>query len=160
MKESGIKGLIIRPMEEEDVVKASELEAATFSMPWKAEDFLEMVRATYAYYFVAQMAENIVGIIGLRDICGEGEITNVAVSEDLRGLGIGRKLMQAALEQCGKLGIEAVTLEVRQSNEAAIGLYHAFGFESEGVRPGFYDNPKEDALIMWRRGQETRGLEC
>ena len=172
----------IRSMEAKDVVEASKIEAEVFSMPWKAEDFLEMVEAPYAYYFVAcvsyaplkargeasEMAvdasevgseiseksgevERIVGIIGLRDIAGEAEITNVAVKGEYRGLGIGRKLLEKALDQCSQLKINDVTLEVRASNQVAINLYESVGFKGEGYRPNFYEHPTEDALIMWKR---------
>lgn len=172
----------IRSMEAKDVVEASKIEAEVFSMPWKAEDFLEMVEAPYAYYFVACVsyaplkargeasemavdasevgseiseksgeAERIVGIIGLRDIAGEAEITNVAVKGEYRGLGIGRKLLEKALDQCSQLKINDVTLEVRASNQVAINLYESVGFKGEGYRPNFYEHPTEDALIMWKR---------
>lgn len=138
-------------MEEGDVEKAAALEAKTFSMPWKAGDFLEMINAEYAYYFVAVQEQEIVGIIGLRDILGEGEITNVAVEEAHRRKGIARQLLDRVIKRAQELGIKALTLEVRRSNVAAISLYESFGFEIEGVRPHFYDKPTEDALIMWAR---------
>lgn len=138
-------------MEEGDVEKAAALEAKTFSMPWKAGDFLEMINAEYAYYFVAVQEQEIVGIIGLRDILGEGEITNVAVEETHRRKGIARQLLDRVIKRAQELGIKALTLEVRRSNVAAISLYESFGFEIEGVRPHFYDKPTEDALIMWAR---------
>ncbi len=144
--------LIIRPMEDADVIAASELESATFSMPWKADDFLEMVNADYAYYYVATAENKLVGIAGLRDIAGEGEITNIAVDTQYRGLKIGKNLVQTLLDKCDELNIKDVTLEVRVSNDTAVNLYKSLGFVSEGVRPGFYEKPAEDALIMWRRG--------
>ena len=130
---------------------ASKLEEAAFSMPWKVMDFLEMIEKTYAYYFVADIDGAIVGVIGFRDIVGEGEITNVVVDEACRRCGVGRLLVEKALAKAKELGISDVTLEVRASNEGAIKLYEEFGFEQEGVRPHFYERPDEDALIMWRR---------
>lgn len=130
---------------------ASKLEEAAFSMPWKVMDFLEMIEKTYAYYFVADSDGSIVGIIGFRDIAGEGEITNVVVDEACRRCGVGRLLVEKALAKAKELGISDVTLEVRASNEGAIKLYEEFGFKQEGVRPHFYERPDEDALIMWRR---------
>ena len=120
-------------------------------MPWKTMDFLEMIEKTYAYYFVADIDGAIVGIIGFRDIVGEGEITNVVVDEAYRRCGVGRLLVQKALSKAEELGITDVTLEVRVSNAGAIRLYEEFGFIEEGVRPHFYEKPDEDALIMWRR---------
>lgn len=144
--------VLVRPMEDTDVIEASYLEKATFSMPWKSEDFLEMIKADYAYYYVAMAGNKLVGIAGLRDVAGEGEITNIAVNQDYRGLKIGKALIRTLMDKCDELKIKDVTLEVRVSNKTAIGLYESFGFVNEGIRPGFYEKPAEDAMIMWRRG--------
>lgn len=143
--------VIVREMTGEDADRASELEELVFSMPWKSSDFLEMIEKTYAHYYVADDAGEIAGIIGLRDVAGEGEISNVAVHPDRRREGIGSLLLKRALDKCRELSITDVTLEVRASNEAAVRLYESFGFKSEGIRPGFYEKPAEDALIMWKR---------
>lgn len=153
MKELLPKAPIIRPMTENDVEDAAKLEERCFSMPWKAADFAQMISAPYAHYFVAKLQEKTVGIIGLRELAGDAEITNVAVDESCRRRGIGRMLVSTVMQKCDELGINDVTLEVRVSNLGAIALYKEFGFESEGIRPGFYDNPNEDALILWRRKQ-------
>ena len=81
----------------------------------------------------------------------EGDITNVVVDESCRGRGLGRGLVSRLLEEGKARGIRAFTLEVRVGNAGAIRLYEELGFRSEGVRKGFYDLPKEDALIMWKR---------
>lgn len=143
--------IIVREMTIEDVEAASAIEAKVFSMPWKADDFAEMVAAEYAYYYVALTENKVVGIIGLRNLSGEGEITNVAVEEEYRRYGIGSKLLDRTLDQCSQLGIKDVSLEVRESNVPAISLYESRGFVTEGIRKGFYEKPREDALIMWRR---------
>lgn len=143
--------ILIRPMEEKDVESAGSLESAVFSMPWKSEDFLEMIQRPYAYYFVAEDAGEIVGICGLIDAAGEGEIVNVVTAPSKRRRGIARSLLKRALDQCSQLEIKDVTLEVRTGNEPAIRLYESFGFKGEGIRPNFYEKPKEDALIMWKR---------
>ena len=151
MKESETKEVIIKELTKEDVGAAAKLEAKTFSMPWKASDFLEMVNADYAHYYVAVIGKRTVGILGLRNIAGEGEITNVVVEKSERRKNIASLLMETALEKCDELGIKDVTLEVRISNTPAIKLYEKFGFKEEGIRPSFYEKQKEDALIMWRR---------
>ena len=102
-------------------------------------------------YMVAQTGDTIIGGAGMRNIAGDGEITNVAILEEYRGRGYGKKLLTALLEEGTKMGANAFTLEVRISNTPAIRLYESLGFVSEGVRPGFYERPKEDALIMWKR---------
>jgi len=143
--------IIVREMTIEDVEAASAIEAKVFSMPWKADDFAEMIAAEYAHYYVALTDNKVVGIIGLRNLSGEGEITNVAVEEEYRRYGIGSKLLDRTLDQCSQLGIKDVSLEVRESNVPAISLYESRGFVTEGIRKGFYEKPREDALIMWRR---------
>lgn len=143
--------LRIREMQAADVEAASRIESEAFSMPWSARDFLEMVEADYAYYYVAELDGKIAGCCGIRNIAGEGEITNVVVAASYRKQGIGRKMMEYMLERAEENGMGDCTLEVRVSNQPAIRLYESLGFKSEGVRPGFYEKPREDALIMWKR---------
>lgn len=143
--------LQIREMEASDVEEASRLESEAFSMPWSARDFLEMVEADYAHYYVAENEGQIIGCCGIRNIAGEGEITNVVVDSACRNQGIGYKMMQYMLEKAAGQNITACTLEVRVSNKAAIRLYERLGFKGEGIRPRFYEKPIEDALIMWKR---------
>lgn len=141
----------IRELTEADVQAVSRIEAATFSMPWSADDFLEMVKADYAYYYVAEADGEIAGCCGIRNMAGEGEITNVVVAEAFRRKGIGREMLEYMLERAKEAGIGDCTLEVRVSNLPAIRLYEKLGFKAEGIRPGFYEKPAEDALIMWKR---------
>ena len=93
----------------------------------------------------------IVAECGVRDIMGEGEITNVAVHPDFRGQGIARQMMKHVLQDSLIKGMTAFTLEVRAGNQPAIALYERFGFRTEGIRQAFYEDPVEDALIMWLR---------
>jgi len=141
----------IRELTAADVEEVSRIEQETFSMPWQPQDFLEMVEADYAYYYVAEEDGEIAGCCGIRNMAGEGEITNVAVAKKFRRKGIGRALMEYMLKEAELLGMESTTLEVRISNIPAIRLYESLGFKGEGVRPNFYEKPKEDALIMWKR---------
>lgn len=148
----------IRELTAEDVEVVSRIEQETFSMPWSSRDFLEMVEADYAYYYVAEVEGEIVGCCGIRNMAGEGEITNVVVASDFRGKGIGRALMEHMLREAALHGMGDCTLEVRVSNVPAIHLYESLGFKSEGIRPGFYERPKEDAVIMWKRQAEHGGF--
>lgn len=143
--------LLIREMKADDVEIVSKIESEVFSMPWSAKDFLEMVEADYAYYYVAEVDGEIAGCCGIRNIAGEGEITNVVVAPPHRKKGIALKMMEYMLERAVEVGIGDCTLEVRVSNQPAIRLYERLGFKGEGVRPHFYDKPDEDALIMWKR---------
>ena len=143
--------MTVREMTRADVEAVCRIERERLSMPWPAADLLEMIEADYAHYYVAQEAGQIVGCCGIRNLAGEGEITNVAVAPGARRQGIGRKMMEHLLQEASVHKIEACTLEVRISNIPAIRLYESLGFRGEGVRPRFYEKPQEDALIMWKR---------
>ena len=143
--------VIIKPLTEEYVDQVCVLEEEAFSMPWHKESFLEMIANENACYLVALVGDEVVASCGLRHIVGEGEITNVVTKNTMRGKGVGRQILLRLLEEGSKMGAEAFTLEVRVSNAPAIHLYESLGFVSEGVRKNFYEDPTEDALIMWKR---------
>ncbi len=143
--------IIFREMEERDVVAVSRIEEETFSMPWSPESFLEMIRGDKSYYIVAEEDGEIIGSCGVLQVLDEGNITNVVVRKESRGKGIGQKMLQALMAEGEKNGITAFTLEVRVSNVQAIHVYEKLGFVSEGIRKNFYEKPKEDACIMWKR---------
>lgn len=143
--------ITIRKLREEDIEPLSEIEAASFSMPWSPKDFADLLSRPYCTYLVAEVDGVVVGSCGMTNICNEGNIDNVVVAESFRGQGIARKLMRELIALGESMGVEAYTLEVRISNKAAIHVYEKMGFVSEGVRPRFYEKPTEDALIMWRR---------
>lgn len=154
--------ITIRRMEERDAVRAAKLEAQSFSNPWSVQAFRETLQCGYAYYYVAEYTDGtdtepvLIGMCGLRNIAGEGELTNVATDKAYRRKGIAESVLRRALAEGAVLGINAFTLEVRAGNRAAITLYEKLGFEAAGIRRNFYTNPTEDALIMWKR-QETDG---
>lgn len=143
--------LVIKPLTERHVDQVCVLEEEAFSMPWHRESFLEMIQNPDACYLVGLIGEEVVASCGLRNIVGDGEITNVVTKSTMRGKGIGRQMLLQLLEEGTKMGVEAFTLEVRKSNDAAIHLYESLGFMTEGVRKNFYEEPTEDALIMWKR---------
>lgn len=140
-----------RKMEEADVEVVSKIEEETFSMPWSPQSFLEMIRRDDAFYIVAEEDKKIIGACGVMNILGEGDITNIVVKDTRRGEGIGTAMLLALMEEGNKQGITAYTLEVRVSNKAAIHVYEKLGFVLEGIRKNFYERPREDAGIMWKR---------
>lgn len=143
----------IREMQSRDLEKVTALEAACFSMPWKYKDFEEVLTNPHRVYLVAETGgQEIIGGCMLTNIAGEGDISNVAVDESFRGQRIATALLQKLLEYGkDKYGINAFTLEVRSKNIPAIRLYERAGFRAEGIRPNFYDKPKDDAIIMWKK---------
>ena len=143
--------VIYRRMTPEDVPFISKLEEETFSMPWSASSFLEMISKEDARYYVAEEDGRILGGCGVLMVAGEGNITNVVIAPASRNRGIGTAMSQHLMMEGDKEGLTAYTLEVRVSNVVAIHVYEKLGFESVGVRPGFYEKPAEDALIFWKR---------
>ncbi len=143
--------VVYRKMTAEDVPFISRLEEETFSMPWSADSFLEMIGKEDARYYVAEEDGRLLGGCGVLMIAGEGNITNVAIAPEARNRGIGTALLRHLMAEGNREGLTAYTLEVRVSNAAAIHVYEKLGFVSAGVRPGFYEKPVEDALIFWKR---------
>lgn len=135
----------------EDLDQVSKIEAECFSMPWSRKSLEEVLDNPRAFYVTAKEEGNIVGYCGAYVILDEGDINQVAVVPAYRGQGVGRRMMQVLLKRLKQAGARAVTLEVRVSNEPAIALYEALGFQTEGIRKCFYEKPVEDALIMWKR---------
>ncbi len=149
----GVPGKVrIRQMQAEDVDDAYKLESTNLGKEaWTRNQLLEAMTRDDTVYLVAEMAGRITGLCGVRNISGDGEITNVSVSGDVRRMGTGYKMLVQLIQRGYGIGINDYTLEVRASNTAAIRLYEKLGFKSEGVRPGFYDDPKDDAVIYWKR---------
>lgn len=149
----------IRRMSEADTRYVAEIEKATFSQPWSAHAFEESVRDGNAVFLVAEdVGEKdvleIVGYIGMYVSAPEGEITNVAVAENVRGKGFGKALVSSMQKEAEALGVQVIFLEVRDSNASAIHVYGQMGFSEIGKRKGFYDFPKEDARVMrWQSNE-------
>ena len=145
--------LTIREMTMDDVDRVCELEEMVFSMPWHKESFIEMIENKDALYLVAEDADSgVIGCCGMRSIVGEGDISNVAVFPEHRRKGVAHAMLTLLLLRGEKdFGIKEFTLEVRYGNMGAIHLYESLGFVAEGVRKNFYEDPVEDALIMWKR---------
>ena len=141
----------IRALRKEDALPLSKIEQESFSMPWSAEDFAALVAHSYCHYVVAEAAGEVIGCCGYTESCGEGNIDNVVVAPSWRGRGVAQAMLKTLMEQGKAEGVKAYTLEVRVSNAPAIHVYEKLGFVTEGIRPGFYKKPTEDAAIMWRR---------
>ena len=144
--------ITIRKLKESDIAELARIERESFSRPWSEESFRELLTLDYARYLVAEADGEIAGSAGMRVVYGEGDIDNVVVDRKYRGNGIAKALVSELIALGESEGIKEFTLEVRVSNAAAIRVYENAGFTSAGVRPRFYEDPVEDALIMWRRG--------
>ena len=140
-------------MQAADVLAVYRLEEEIFPDPWSADSFLRVLESENDIYLVAVEENEILGYCGLWGVIDEGQITNVAVAEKHRRRGIAKKLLCELMKEAVERRFTEFTLEVRVSNAPAIALYHQLGFREEGIRKDFYEKPREDALIMWLRGQ-------
>lgn len=142
--------LVYRAMTLMDVPEILEIEQEAFSCPWTEEAFRnELINNHFARYMVIVHDGRIIGYGGMWVIIDEAHITNIAIRGDYRGKGIGESLLTEMQKLAIYFGAVRMTLEVRASNEVAKGLYRKLGFEEAGVRPGYYSDNQEDALIMW-----------
>lgn len=140
-----------RQLCEDDLDRICEMEERSFSMPWKREDFKDLLEHDESVYMVILLDGFIIGAAGYTFNGFEGYINNVVIDEDFRGKGYSKVLMESLLDHGRKEGINEYTLEVRVSNTPAVKLYESLGFISEGVRKNFYERPVEDAFVMWLR---------
>ena len=134
-----------------DLDDVCRIEESSFSMPWKREDFQDLIDSSNSIYLVILAGDRVVGAAGYTFNGFEGYINNVVIDIDYRGQGLGGVLMKELLTVGRKNGVHEFTLEVRVSNIPAIKLYESLGFKSEGVRKNFYERPVEDAEVMWLR---------
>ncbi len=148
----------LTPMTMEHIPQVAALERACFSRPWSEESLQGELWNDAAVVIVAEGEDGtVLGYAGLQTVLDEGYINNVAVDERFRRQGVADELI-AAFVRFGQARLAFLTLEVRASNQPAISLYAKHGFGEVGRRKNYYDDPKEDALLMtleFDHGTET-----
>jgi len=132
----------------EHISEMAALEKQCFSLPWSENALREELENPYARYIVCTHGGSVVGYVGARVVYDEVHITNVAVDPDHRRQGLGTAMMKEMIRAALLADYAFITLEVRESNSAAIKLYDKLGFVFIGKRPGYYELPREDALLM------------
>jgi ribosomal-protein-alanine N-acetyltransferase len=142
------EGLIISEMSEGHLEALAQLEKLCFSNPWSYGSLYEELQNPAAAFFTAELGGRPVGYAGMTYVLDEGYIANVAVHPDFRRRGVATALLKKLYDFALEKGLAMLTLEVRASNLDAIKIYENAGFVRAGVRRGFYENPREDALIM------------
>ena len=140
--------MIIRKMESYDLEEVAALEGETFSTPWSRQGFADTLTMENVRFLVAVEREHVIGYCGIYLAADEGEITNVAVNEAFRHMGVGNALVLAIEQYAQDNQIKQIVLEVRKSNYGAIHLYQKNGYTEIGERRNFYQKPVEDALVM------------
>lgn len=125
------------------------IEQAVFSDPWSTQDFRDCITRG-ALFLVADKGDAVAGYVVALSAADEGDILNLAVIPSERRSGLGRELVESALEELVARGVAHVYLEVRESNAAARALYAAHGFQEVGRRRAYYRRPVEDAIVLRR----------
>ncbi|RKD22598.1 ribosomal-protein-alanine N-acetyltransferase [Ammoniphilus oxalaticus] len=140
----------IRPMRREDLEVIHDIQQEAFPDPWSIGALLhEITENDFAHYLVLESDGNVIGYGGMWIVIDEAQITNIAIAAPYRGQRWGEKLLMSMILYAVKHGASAMTLEVRVTNIVAQRLYEKFGFNKTGIRPRYYSDNGEDALIMW-----------
>lgn len=142
----------IRAIREEDVPQIHEIETLCFAMPWSEASILHDVRENVVarWLVMDDGAGRVLAYAGMWFVLDEAHVCNVAVHPGFRRLGYGRRIFLALCALAQENSMAMMTLEVRRSNIAAQNLYHACGFLDVGYRKRYYEDNREDALIMYR----------
>jgi ribosomal-protein-alanine N-acetyltransferase len=138
----------IRRLTYADLPQVVAIERRAFTTPWSLAMFVLELSKPSGVCLAAVVETELAGYLVCSRYDTVWHVMNVAVDPDRRRRGIATALIAALLE---RIGDDAqVTLEVRRSNAGALALYERFGFRSAGVRPRYYADNGEDAVIMWR----------
>ncbi|MBI5140640.1 MAG: ribosomal protein S18-alanine N-acetyltransferase [Nitrospirae bacterium] len=144
------ESVLITAMGFRHLEEARRIERSSCLNPWSMESFESELSCAHSLPWVAVSADGrVIGFIICRRVEDGGEVLKLAVSPSMRRRGIGGKLLRHAMGELKKLGVVRVSLEVRESNAAAIGLYERFGFKRLAARKEYYRNPVENAAVMF-----------
>lgn len=143
--------IAVRPAQAADIPAIAALERLCFSSPWSARSLEALLAADTAVFLAAFCSGALCGYASANCLYETAYINNIAVDPAHRRRGAAAALLDALEEQAAARGAQDLTLEVRPSNLPAVSLYRARGFADIGQRSGFYENPREDALLMRKR---------
>ncbi len=135
-------------LEQAHIPKILEIEQVTHTAPWSQRSFENELEHKYGIFLVGLLEGEVSAYGGVWILVDEAHVTNVVVKSELRGQGIGRRLMIELLTKAREKGAVCATLEVRATNPTAIHLYEDLGFVQSTVRKQYYPDNKEDAVVM------------
>jgi ribosomal-protein-alanine N-acetyltransferase len=141
---------LVRPMHFTDLEAVAAIERRTFSLPWSLAVFSGQLARETGIHLVCEVGGRIAGYVIADMFVDVWHLMNLAVDEPYRRRHIGAELLEAYFAITERQGHRGHTLEVRVSNTPGIDLYRSFGFVATGVRPGYYSDDREDAVIMWK----------
>ena len=134
----------------EDLKAILAIERDAFASPWQEETFRSLMERADVDLLVAERDDDLIGYAVLWSTLDEGELANIAVAKEHRGVGVGRALMHHVVTAARNRGVRRLFLEVRESNSAAAKLYEAYEFRQIGIRRNYYKNPVEHARVLVR----------
>jgi ribosomal-protein-alanine N-acetyltransferase len=147
---AGRSGVLIEPMRRRHLPAVMRIEHGAHPRPWTLGIFnSELAHGDARYYAVLRARGKIAGYGGLMFVADEAHVTNIAIASASRRQGLGSLLLAHLAQEASRRRCVAMTLEVRMGNVGAQQLYRNFGFVSSGIRPNYYPETGEDALIMW-----------
>lgn len=141
-------------MTADHVIQIAQLERECFSDPWSQNSIASELENPLSYWLVAMAGNVVAGYVGSQTVLGESDMMNLAVHPEFRRQGVAQDLVQALIDGLNQRGSHCLTLEVRASNAPARKLYEKLGFVQVGIRPNYYQHPREDGLILrkeWER---------
>ncbi len=141
-------------MTADHVIQIAQLERECFSDPWSQNSIASELENPLSYWLVAMAGNVVAGYAGSQTVLGESDMMNLAVRGEFRRQGVARDLVLALIDGLNQRGSHCLTLEVRDSNAPARKLYEKLGFVQVGIRPNYYQHPREDGLILrkeWER---------
>ena len=138
-------------MREADLAAVAQMEKEIYSDPWSKKMFLDHLSSPSSLDLTLETNEEIIGY-ACNTIIPEYllAIDNLTIKKEYQGKGHGSALLAEVIQKGKEAGVTTFTLEVRESNQAAMALYDKFGFQVAGRRKRYYHSPVEDALIMTR----------
>lgn len=145
--------VVIRAAAAADLDRIAAIEQGAFADPWSRDSFASLLSNPATLFAVAaprRTSTHVLGYVVCWFAADESEIANIAVCPSARRLGVGARLLHAALDEAARRGAATTYLEVRESNHDARRLYAAHGFVVLGRRRGYYRHPVEDALVLSR----------
>ena len=148
--------MFLSPVRTEDLETIISIERNSFSQPWKRQAIIDELSCPEASQYVAKAQAHtaVIAYIFVRFLTDEMHIMKIAVDSHWRNRGTGTAILRSMLTEGKRRGAATVLLEVRPSNFAAIRLYEKSGFQSIGVRPNYYPQTRETALVMSKRLKE------
>jgi [ribosomal protein S18]-alanine N-acetyltransferase len=147
-----VNGLEFRPLEVRDLAAVEGIERRSYPTPWSRSMFAGEIAKPSSICLGAFEADTgvLLGYLIISRYVDAWHVMNVAVEPEYRRRGIATELLDRLFELTADDGRRGYTLEVRVSNTQAIALYEGLGFQSRGIRRGYYTDNREDALIMWK----------